>query len=119
MRTRRFIVASAIAALAVPVAAGPALAAETDAAPAAETVYDIAIAAETIDDTQVEPAAIPAVVGAVRVGTALGRGFTAAKAPQQVSQVLRAGSFLHNFLGGSAHLRSNVPSASIDVIFDR
>lgn len=31
----------------------------------------------------------------------------------------RAGSFLHNFLGGSAHLRSNVPNASIDVIFDR
>lgn len=115
MRTRRLLSIGAIAALAVPLAAGPALATPSD--PASDlSVYEIAVAVPATDGPDVEPQAIPAVVA---TATALSRGFTAARAPQQVSQVLRAGSFLQNFLGGGALLRTNVPSAPIDVIFDR
>ena len=115
MRTSRLVSAAAVAALAIPLAAGPAFAGPSAVTESSDSVYEIAISATSTEGATAEPQAIPAVVAGA---TAMARGFTAAKAPQQVSQVLRAGSFLQNFMGGATHLRSSVPSAPIDVIFD-
>lgn len=113
MRSARLAAVGAVTATLCLVAA-PAMAGSTTATES-RSPYDIAIAAPSQDALKAEPQAIPAVVwGAV----ALARGFTAAKAPQQVGQVLRQGGFINNILGGAAHLRTSEPGASIDVIFD-
>ena len=55
----------------------------------------------------------------VAVATALARGFTAAKAPQAVSQAARQGTFLQG-IGFLAAAPTNVDAAAIqDAYFDR
>ncbi len=107
MRKRHVVLTSAvvIGSLAV---AGPAAALEAD------SPYEIAIEAPADDAIDVEPTAIPAVIG---VATAVVRGFTAAKAPQQVGQVTRAASVINAF-GATPKLGTGSHAKSLDVIFD-
>lgn len=77
--------------------------------------YEIAVSARSKGTLEAKPQAIP---GIVAFATVAGRGFTAARAPQQVSQALRMASFINGIFGGPAQARSNVPVSSIDVIFD-
>ena len=97
MNLRRFVGLGAAVGLLVAASAAGASAAPV-AAPAAAPKADVfQIAAQvTPDGADQTPAAIPAavaaVVGAARVATVAVRGFTAARAPQQVAQVTRAAS---------------------------
>lgn len=113
---RRATAAAALAAaLTFGSAALPAAAAAAPTTPVQDDVYERAIAAESSTTSQAAPQALPAIAwGAVAVA----RGFTAARAPQQVAQVARAASFIHGLMGGAAPVRANLQNASLDVIFD-
>lgn len=114
MNLRKPIAATAAGALAI--ATVGLFAAPTASASDVASPYETAAGAPASETLEAEPEAIPGIVAAATFAV---RGFTAAKAPQQVGQVLRQASFLHNFMGGaSTHLRSNAPAANIEVIFD-
>lgn len=120
MKTQHILATATAAAVAV---ASLAVVPAASAAPAMTTVvhqtsvYEVAINTPSQQVLEVEPQAIPAVVaGAAKVSWT---AFKAAQAPQQAGQVLRAASFLQNFMGGSSvkHLDAET-DANIDVIFD-
>lgn len=116
MKSKHLLSLTAVAAVAALGIAPAASAATVTTAAPQGSAYEVAVAAPATDVLEADPQAIPAVVAGARVSW---MAFKAAKAPQQAGQVLRAASFLQNFMGGSSvkHLDTHT-GANIDVIFD-
>ncbi|PRY52491.1 hypothetical protein BCF74_13320 [Knoellia remsis] len=114
MKLQRFV--AAIAGAGVLAVSGAALAsAESSSTPT--DVYAVAAEAPSVDGGEIEPRAVPA---AFAVATVAARGFTAARAPQQVAQVARAAGWLSGLgLIGVAQVQSAQQLALEKTYFDR
>ncbi|KGN37578.1 hypothetical protein N803_13800 [Knoellia subterranea KCTC 19937] len=96
--------------------AGAGLAQATPAS-ATTDVYEVAAATPTASGDTAEPQAIP---GIVAVATVAARGFTAARAPQQVAQVARAAGWLSGIgLFGVAQVQNTRQLELEKAYFDR
>lgn len=114
MKLRRLVAVVAGAGLVAMAGAGVA---NAEPGSTATDVYSVAAAAPSVEDDTVTPQAIP---GIVAVATVAARGFTAARAPQQVAQVARAAGWLSGIgLFGVAQVQSSKQLELEKAYFDR